>query len=129
MRVECHCTRCAPNIDYGFSEAQTTYGIIGVKVWVYKGDPLGRNDAPLAAKDSLPPPERDDRRGRRPPPGAKPPGGPRGVRRKVEGEDSVAGKDAPEKNAPETPVSTVKRVRKAAAPAAPAAGDVGAKKE
>ena len=26
------------DIDYGFSEAKTTYGIIGVKVWVYKGD-------------------------------------------------------------------------------------------
>lgn len=25
------------NIDYGFSEALTTYGIIGVKVWIYKG--------------------------------------------------------------------------------------------
>jgi small subunit ribosomal protein S3 len=25
------------DIDYGFAEAQTTYGIIGVKVWVYKG--------------------------------------------------------------------------------------------
>jgi len=26
------------DIDYGFSEAKTTYGIIGVKVWIYKGD-------------------------------------------------------------------------------------------
>ncbi|MFH1837389.1 MAG: 30S ribosomal protein S3 [Candidatus Omnitrophota bacterium] len=26
------------DIDYGFSEARTTYGIIGVKVWIYKGD-------------------------------------------------------------------------------------------
>ena len=26
------------NIDYGFAESLTTYGIIGVKVWVYKGD-------------------------------------------------------------------------------------------
>ena len=26
------------NIDYGFSEALTTYGIIGVKVWIYKGE-------------------------------------------------------------------------------------------
>ena len=24
--------------DYGFSEAHTTYGIIGVKTWVYRGD-------------------------------------------------------------------------------------------
>jgi small subunit ribosomal protein S3 len=26
------------DIDYGFAEAKTTYGIIGVKVWVYKGE-------------------------------------------------------------------------------------------
>ena len=28
------------DIDYGFAEARTTYGVIGVKVWVYKGDLL-----------------------------------------------------------------------------------------
>ena len=28
------------NIDYGFAEAHTTYGLIGVKVWIYKGDIL-----------------------------------------------------------------------------------------
>ena len=28
------------DIDYGFGEAHTTYGMIGVKVWVYKGDLL-----------------------------------------------------------------------------------------
>ncbi|MDR1310549.1 MAG: 30S ribosomal protein S3 [Burkholderiaceae bacterium] len=37
-RVPLHTLRA--DIDYGFSEAQTTYGIIGVKVWVYKGDRL-----------------------------------------------------------------------------------------
>jgi len=26
------------NIDYGFAEAKTTYGIIGVRIWIYKGD-------------------------------------------------------------------------------------------
>lgn len=26
------------NIDYGFTEARTTYGVIGVKVWIYKGN-------------------------------------------------------------------------------------------
>jgi small subunit ribosomal protein S3 len=26
------------DIDYGFAEAHTTYGIIGVKTWVYRGD-------------------------------------------------------------------------------------------
>ena len=28
------------DIDYGFTEARTTYGVIGVKVWIYKGDLL-----------------------------------------------------------------------------------------
>ena len=28
------------DIDYGFYEAKTTYGIIGVKVWVFKGEVL-----------------------------------------------------------------------------------------
>ena len=30
------------NIDYGFAEAQTTYGVIGVKVWIYKGEVYGK---------------------------------------------------------------------------------------
>ena len=30
------------DIDYGFAEADTTYGKVGVKVWIYKGDILGR---------------------------------------------------------------------------------------
>ncbi len=46
-RVPLHTLRA--DIDYGFSEAKTTYGVIGVKVWVYRGDNLGRADAPGAA--------------------------------------------------------------------------------
>jgi small subunit ribosomal protein S3 len=30
------------DIDYGFTEARTTYGVIGVKVWVYKGEILAQ---------------------------------------------------------------------------------------
>jgi len=30
------------DIDYGFAEANTTYGIIGVKVWIYKGEVFGQ---------------------------------------------------------------------------------------
>lgn len=44
-RVPLHTLRA--DIDYGTSEAQTTYGIIGVKVWVYKGDRLANGDAPV----------------------------------------------------------------------------------
>lgn len=29
------------DIDYGFSEAKTTYGVVGVKTWIYKGDAEG----------------------------------------------------------------------------------------
>lgn len=35
-RVPLHTLRA--DIDYGFSEAHTTFGLIGVKVWIYKGD-------------------------------------------------------------------------------------------
>lgn len=31
------------DVDYGFSEAHTTYGCIGVKVWIYKGDIMPNN--------------------------------------------------------------------------------------
>jgi small subunit ribosomal protein S3 len=32
------------NIDYGTAEARTTYGVTGVKVWIYKGDVLAEDD-------------------------------------------------------------------------------------
>ena len=38
------------DIDYGFSEAKTTYGIIGIKVWIYKGD---RSDSSETAKSEI----------------------------------------------------------------------------
>ena len=31
------------DIDYGFAEADTTYGKLGVKVWIYKGEVLSDN--------------------------------------------------------------------------------------
>jgi len=37
-RVPLHTLRA--DIDYGFAEARTTYGVIGIKVWIYKGDIL-----------------------------------------------------------------------------------------
>ena len=38
-RVPLHTLRA--DIDYGFAEANTTYGIIGVKVWIFKGEIFG----------------------------------------------------------------------------------------
>ena len=60
------------DIDYGFAEANTTYGKIGVKVWIYAGEVLGavrpgsadalrREREAKAPRDSRPP--RGDRRG------------------------------------------------------------------
>jgi small subunit ribosomal protein S3 len=59
-RVPLHTLRA--DIDYGQTEAHTTYGIIGVKVWVYRGDYTadGRSPEEVAAEQRAP-----DRRGPR----------------------------------------------------------------
>jgi small subunit ribosomal protein S3 len=41
-RVPLHTLRA--NIDYGFAEAFTTYGVIGVKVWIFKGEVFDREE-------------------------------------------------------------------------------------
>ncbi len=41
-RVPLHTLRA--DIDYGVAEALTTYGIIGVKVWIFKGEVVGMNE-------------------------------------------------------------------------------------
>jgi small subunit ribosomal protein S3 len=45
-RVPLHTLRA--DIDYGFSEAKTTYGVIGIKCWVYKGEVMAKGDQPVA---------------------------------------------------------------------------------
>ena len=104
------------DIDYGFSEAKTTYGVIGVKCWVYRGDNLGRGEAPGAQKADE---HGDDRRSRRGPrPGG--PGGAPGGRGRAPADRAPRSDGAPTPaagDAPKTPA--VKRVRRAA----PAAGD------
>jgi len=114
-RVPLHTLRA--DIDYGFSEAKTTYGVIGVKVWVYKGDTLGRNDAPVATEAR---PD-DERRPRGPRRDGRP--GPdragRGAPRRGAGTNAAPsdGSDKPAE-AQDAPKTTVKRVRKVAAPTA-----------
>ena len=49
------------NIDYGFAEAKTTYGRIGVKVWIYKGQVLNK-DHKLVGNTDLPAPRENRRR-------------------------------------------------------------------
>jgi small subunit ribosomal protein S3 len=46
-RVPLHTLRA--DIDYGFAEAKTTYGVIGIKVWVFKGEQVGKGELPAAA--------------------------------------------------------------------------------
>jgi len=62
------------DIDYGFAEADTTYGKLGVKVWIYKGEVLTGDAAKAMAarektaskrRDARPDRKRDDRRGGR----------------------------------------------------------------
>jgi small subunit ribosomal protein S3 len=121
-RVPLHTLRA--DIDYGFSEAKTTYGVIGVKVWVYRGDRLANGEAPQLPKTDADN-ERRDRRGPRPGgpdgrpgagrgrPGA--PGADRGPRADA-APTTPAAPAAPAGDGPKSPA--VKRVRKAAAPAA-----------
>jgi small subunit ribosomal protein S3 len=45
-RVPLHTLRA--DIDYGFAEANTTYGIIGVKVWIFKGEIFDMNTLTVA---------------------------------------------------------------------------------
>jgi small subunit ribosomal protein S3 len=45
-RVPLHTLRA--DIDYGTAEASTTYGIIGVKVWIFKGEVIGGEEAAQA---------------------------------------------------------------------------------
>jgi small subunit ribosomal protein S3 len=127
-RVPLHTLRA--DIDYGFSEAKTTYGVIGVKVWVYKGDRLANGDAPAALRGEERPEDdrrrrgpRNDRPGDRRPPSRGPraggPGGPGGPGRNEAPSDG-ADKGAAVAAAGDKPA--MKRVvRKPAAPSAPGA--------
>ncbi len=111
-RVPLHTLRA--DIDYGTSEASTTYGIIGVKVWVYRGDRLANGDAPVLKGGDE---REDDRRNRRPrgdrPNDRRGPGAGRGA-----GGGRGAPADGSDKPAAGADVAVAKRVRKAATPGA-----------
>jgi small subunit ribosomal protein S3 len=117
-RVPLHTLKA--DIDYGFSEAKTTYGVIGCKVWVYRGDRLANGDAPVIKSEGLD----DDRRPRRntrpgAPAGRGRPGAP-GSDRGAPGADRGAAR--PQADRPADPAAapggpSVKRVRKVVAPA------------
>ena len=58
-RVPLHTLRA--DIDYGFAEAKTTYGIIGIKVWVYKGEIFDFSQVGQEKQDDSPRSDRGDR--------------------------------------------------------------------
>ncbi len=60
-KVPLHTLRA--DIDYGFAEASTTYGNIGVKCWIYRGDIIGGMEEPIQSLQRGPrgPRDRDDR--------------------------------------------------------------------
>ena len=113
-RVPLHTLRA--DIDYGFGEAKTTYGVIGIKVWVYKGEIMPKSEAAAiaagAAAAPLPAPEpaSEPRKAKKPIPkaGAKRPAA---LRDKPEGEKKAAPARA-RKVEGEKPRTTIKRVKK-----------------
>jgi len=106
-RVPLHTLRA--DIDYGMGEAKTTYGVIGIKVWVYKGEVVSKAEAQAAQAAGLPaaaPVEApvEPKRAKKPAPR---PGSRRGpARGKAEGERKAKKPEA----AP--PKTTVKRAKK-----------------
>jgi small subunit ribosomal protein S3 len=113
-RVPLHTLKA--DIDYGFSEAKTTYGVIGVKCWVYRGDRLAHGEVPASKQIEPSDDERRQRRSTRPgqPPRPRATGG--GTA------DAVAApKSAETGDATVTKSPAVKRVRKSVAP--PLGGD------
>jgi small subunit ribosomal protein S3 len=125
-RVPLHTLRA--DIDYGTSEAKTTYGVIGIKVWVFKGEMMARSEAPAMAPEVAPESEPAKRVRKAPSrpiatkaegePEAKPApkrpsrakaAAPKAEEAKSEGEAPAATGESPAK-------APVKRVRKAAAP-------------
>ena len=112
-RVPLHTLRA--DIDFGQAEARTTYGVIGVKVWIYRGDVaptarVGQGDG-MAAAAAAP-----AGRGGRPGPGG-PGGGPRAA---TPAAPAAAAPAAPAPAAPVAPAASAAPAPAAPAPEAPA---------
>ncbi|MCA1832262.1 MAG: 30S ribosomal protein S3 [Actinomycetota bacterium] len=129
-RVPLHTLRA--DIDYGFHEAKTTFGQIGVKVWIYRGDIMPtreEKEAELArararataAGDIIPAagPRSRGTRGEAATPGKGPSGGPAGRRKDTTAAARGPKKAAPEAGAAETLQASAAKAPEAPAPAAP----------
>jgi small subunit ribosomal protein S3 len=111
-RVPLHTLRA--DIDYGMGEAKTSYGVIGIKVWVYKGEVVAKAEVqasqPAAALPEAAPAEApaEPKRAKKPVP--RPAGRRAPARAKPDGEKKAKKPDAP---APKTTVKRAKKVVKA----------------
>src|SRR3954471_8780008 len=109
-RVPLHTLRA--DIDYGLGEAKTSYGVIGIKVWVYKGEIVPKGEALAAAAAAMQaatpqpeaPPERKRAKKPAPRPGAKRGGPPRP---RPDGDKKAAAAPAPAKTAVKKPKKVV----------------------
>lgn len=101
-RVPLHTLRA--DIDYGFTEAMTTFGKIGVKVWLYRGDLIFKDDGEETSIIEKPEEKREERPRRRF-------RGPRDVIKAATGKRSD--KESLEKKGPKAKVAETKKVIKA----------------
>ena len=112
-RVPLHTLRA--DIDFGMGSAKTSYGVIGIKVWVYKGEVMPRSEqqaalaattAPAAAQPDAP---SEPKRAKKPAPkiGAK-----RAPAKKADGAKPDGDKKAARKPDAPAPKTTVKRAKK-----------------
>lgn len=127
-RVPLHTLRA--DIDYGFGEAKTTYGVIGIKVWVYKGEVVPKTEAQSTASATPAMPVEEPapaKKPKKPAPKAAPK---RTARERPAGEARKPARSRAAKpddgGAAAKPKTTVKRTRK---PAAKPAGESGAGEE
>lgn len=116
-RVPLHTLRA--DIDYGFAEAKTTYGVIGIKVWVFKGEIANRQE-PVAAVE----PAAGEEPAKRPRKATKAAeaaadGEARGRRVSKKAGEAVAERKAEEDEAVAAAKPAARRVRRASATAAP----------
>jgi small subunit ribosomal protein S3 len=105
-RVPLHTLRA--DIDYGLGEAKTTYGVIGIKVWVYKGEIMPKGEVPglpAIGAPAIPQPEAPAEPKRAKKPAPKP-----GAKRGERGGPARPRADGDKKAAPKTTIKKPKKV-------------------
>jgi small subunit ribosomal protein S3 len=111
-RVPLHTLRA--DIDYGTGEAKTNYGVIGIKVWVYKGEIVPKGETALLpaapAPAAQPEAPAEPKRARKPFPKAGAKRGP--AKPRADGEKKAAPKKPDAAPAPKTTVKKAKKIVK-----------------